>query len=174
MGPTDGVDKGAGLLHVAVFANRSVEVGGIEELLLGNAGDALDHLRRVARVLLLQELEYAVGILECWIKVDSSWQRRKGSRLSGFSGRRSRRLPVRTLVIPACAVVSLFLGIETGEQAVDVGELEILVDDEARVGVMDQVFFGDSIIFNGVVNQAAEERDIRPRANLAEHIGDRG
>src|SRR6267378_6668342 len=161
MGPTDGVDDGAGLLHVAVFANRSVEVGGLEELLLGNAGDALDHLRRVARVLLLQELEYAVGILECWIKVDSSWQRRKGSRLSGFSGRRSR-LPVRTLVIPACAVVGLFLGIETGEQPVDIGELEILVDDESRVGVMDQVFLGDSIVFDGVVNQAAEERDIRP------------
>src|SRR6266481_6404319 len=164
MRPADGVDDGAGLLHVAVFANRSVEVGGLEELLLGNAGDALDHLRRVARILILQELEYAVGILECWIEVDCSWQRRKGGRLSGLSGRRSGRLPVRTLVIPACAVVGLFVGIETGEQAVDVGELEILVDDEARVGVMDQVFFGDSIIFNGVMNQAAEKRNIRSRA----------
>src|SRR5258708_31744570 len=116
MRPADGVDDGAGLLHVAVFANRSVEVGGLEELLLGNAGDALDHLRCVARVLLLQELEYAVGILECWIEVDRSRQWRKGRRLSGFSGRSSRR-PARTLVVPACAVVGLFLGIETGEQA---------------------------------------------------------
>src|SRR6266481_7463954 len=115
--PSDGVDDGADLLHVAVFANRSVEVSGFEELLLGNAGDALDHLRRVAGILLLQELEDAVGILKCWIEVDSSWQRRKGGRLSGLSGRRSRRLPARTLVIPACAVVGLFVGIETGEQA---------------------------------------------------------
>src|SRR5882724_3607803 len=105
MGPTDGVDDGAGLLHVAVFANRSVEVGGLEELLLGNAGDALDHLRCVARILLLQELEDAVGILECWIEVDSSWQRRKGGRLSGFSGRRHWCFSARTLVVPACAVV---------------------------------------------------------------------
>src|SRR5258708_21092325 len=127
MGQRDGVDDGADLLHVAVFANRSVEVGGLEELLLGNAGDSLDHLRCVAGILLLQELEDAVGILECWIKVDSSWQRRKGSRLSGFSGRRSRR-PARTLVIPAGPVVGLFLGIEAGEQPVDIGELEVLLD----------------------------------------------
>src|SRR5882724_1974895 len=78
MCPTYGVDDGAYLLHVAVFANRSVEVSGLEELLLGDAGDALDHLRRVAGILLLQELEDAIGILKCWIEVDSSWQRRKG------------------------------------------------------------------------------------------------
>jgi len=31
---------------------------------------------------------------------------------------------------------------------------------------MGQVVFGDSVVFDGVVNQAAEERDIRPCADL--------
>src|SRR5260221_14431978 len=173
MGPTYGVDNGADLLHVAVFANRSVEVSGLEELLLGDAGDALDHLRGVAGILLLEQLEDAVGILECWIKVDSSRQRREGGRLSRVSGRRSRRLPARTLIVPACAVVGLFLGIDPGEQAVDVRKLEIFFYNESGVGVMGQVVFGDSVVFDGVVNQAAEERDIRPCADLAEHVSDR-
>src|ERR1700757_3099485 len=127
MRPSDGVDDGAGLLHVAVFANRSVEVGGLEELLLGNTGNALDHLRRVARVLLLQELEYAVRVLQCGVEVDGSRQRRKGRRLPGLGGWRRGCFSARTLVVPACAVVGLFLGIETGEQAVDIRKLEVFI-----------------------------------------------
>src|SRR5260370_2888760 len=61
--PSDSVNDRAGLLHVAVFANGSIEVSRFEELLLGNPGDALDHLRGVARIMLLQELEDATGIL---------------------------------------------------------------------------------------------------------------
>src|ERR1700730_6664969 len=114
MGPADGVDDGADLLHVAVFANRSVEVGGLEELFLWDASDAFDHLRRVARIVFLQELEHAVRILQRWIKVDSSRQRRKGGRLSGFRGGRGGRFPAGALVIPARSVVGLFLGIEAG------------------------------------------------------------
>src|SRR5258708_2890913 len=101
MGPTYGVDDGADLLHVAVFANGGVEVSGLEELLLGDTGDALDHLRSVAGILLLEQLEDAVGILECWIKIDSSRQRRKRRRHSRLGLRRRRRLSSRTLIIPA-------------------------------------------------------------------------
>ena len=40
------------------------EVGRLQELILGDAGDALDHLRRVARVLLREQLEYASRMLQ--------------------------------------------------------------------------------------------------------------
>src|SRR5258708_7591876 len=160
MGPTDGVDDGADLLHVAVFANRSVEVNGLEELLLGNAGDALDHLRGVAGILLLEQLEDAVWVLQGRIEVDSSRQRRKRRRHPRLGLRRRRRLSSRPLIIPACAVVGLFLGIEPGEQAVDVRKLEIFFYNESGVGVMGQVVFCDSVVFEGVVNKTAEEGNV--------------
>src|ERR1700730_50264 len=97
MGPADGVDDGADLLHVAVFANRSVEVGGLEELFLWDASDAFDHLRRVARIVFLQELEHAVRILQRWIKVDSSRQRRKGGGISRRSPGNSSWLGCRSV-----------------------------------------------------------------------------
>ena len=53
----------AGLLHVAVFADGGEQVGGLEELILRNAGDALHHLRRIARILLLQQLEHTARML---------------------------------------------------------------------------------------------------------------
>ena len=62
--PPDGVDDRAGLLHVAVFANRSVEVGGLEKLLFGNSRDALDHFGRISRVMFLQKLKHAIRILQ--------------------------------------------------------------------------------------------------------------
>ena len=57
--PADGVDDRRRLLHVAVFADRREQIGGFQKLILRDAGDALDHLRRVARVLLLQQLKDA-------------------------------------------------------------------------------------------------------------------
>src|SRR5260370_25416433 len=62
--PPDGVNNRARLLHVAVFANGSIEVSGFEELFPGDAGDALDHLRGIPRAMLLQQLEHAIGVLE--------------------------------------------------------------------------------------------------------------
>jgi hypothetical protein len=54
LGPADRVNDGRDLFHVAVLADGGEQVGGLQELILGDAGDALDHLRRIARILLLQ------------------------------------------------------------------------------------------------------------------------
>ena len=62
--PADGVDDRRRLLHVAVFADGREQIGGFEELILRNAGDPLDHLRRVARVLLLQQLKDRARVLQ--------------------------------------------------------------------------------------------------------------
>ena len=51
--PSDCVNYGGDFLHVAIFADGGEEVGGLKELLLRNAGDALHHFGRVALVLLL-------------------------------------------------------------------------------------------------------------------------
>ena len=52
--PPHRIHDGGDLLHVAIFADGSEQIGGLQELVFRNAGDALDHLRRVARILLLQ------------------------------------------------------------------------------------------------------------------------
>jgi len=44
----------ATFFHVAIFADGGEEVGGLEELILRNAGNALHHFGRIALVLLLQ------------------------------------------------------------------------------------------------------------------------
>ena len=62
--PADGIDDRRHFLHVAVDTNRREEIGRFQELVLRNAGNPLDHFRRVARVLLLQELEDAARMLE--------------------------------------------------------------------------------------------------------------
>ena len=62
--PSDCVDDGGDFLHVAIFADGGEEVGGLEKLILRNAGDALDHLGRVALVLLLQQLIDAARMLK--------------------------------------------------------------------------------------------------------------
>src|SRR5207237_7476189 len=60
-------------------------------------------------------------------------------------------------------------GIEPGLR-----QLESFLDDKCSVGVVEQVVFGDAMVFDGVVNEAAEERNIRTCANLAEQVGNRG
>ena len=62
--PANRINDGAGLLHVAVFSNRSVEIGGFQKLILGNAGNPLHHLRRIARILLLQQLKDRAWMLQ--------------------------------------------------------------------------------------------------------------
>jgi hypothetical protein len=45
--PANRVNDRRDLLRVAVLADRREQVGGLEELILRDAGDALDHLGRV-------------------------------------------------------------------------------------------------------------------------------
>ena len=80
--PADRVDDRGGLLHVAVLADGGEEVGGLEELILRDPGDALDHLRRVARILLLQQLEDATRMLQRQVVHDvrAAWRRLRSRR----------------------------------------------------------------------------------------------
>ena len=62
--PAHRIDDGGDLLHVAVLADGGEQVAGLQKLVLRNAGDARHHLRRVARVLLLQQLIDAARMLQ--------------------------------------------------------------------------------------------------------------
>ncbi len=155
-----------------------IQIGGLEELFFGNAGDALDHLRRVARVMFLQQLEHALGVLQRQVVVDffrqgrQWWGRGTLSRLHACVFRGCR---AAARVVPCGAVVGLLLRVEAGKHTIGVaGQLEVAFDDERRVRVVDQILLRDAVVLDGVANDAAEEGDVRPGANLAVEIGDRG
>src|ERR1022692_4234279 len=76
-------------------------------------------------------------------------------------------------IIPGGFVVHLFLRIETGEQPV-VGELKPFLDDEGSVRVIDEIVFGDAVVFDGVPDDAAEEGDVGAGADLYVHVRGRG
>src|SRR5260370_40106027 len=123
LGPSDGVNDRARLLHVAVFTNRSEEVSGFKELFFGNPGDALAHLRRVATVMFLQKLKDAIGVLQREIESEFFRQRQSRRRRSWLwmSGNLSHFLfdhgfarSVGARVIPARFLVSLLLGVKAG------------------------------------------------------------
>src|ERR1700694_3690900 len=79
--------------------------------------------------------------------------------------------PVWARIIPRGLVVGLRLGIEPGENAVRIArQLKAGFDDECRVREVDQVIFGYAVVLDGIVNDAAEERDVRPRPNLTVEI----
>ncbi len=64
LSPTNSVDDRCDLFHITVFTDRCEKVGSLDELILRNPGDAFDHLRRVARILLFQKLEDTTRMLQ--------------------------------------------------------------------------------------------------------------
>ena len=68
--PADRIDDGGDFFRVAVVADGSEQIGGLQELVFRNAGDALHHLGRVARILTLQELVDAAGVFERGVESD--------------------------------------------------------------------------------------------------------
>jgi hypothetical protein len=118
--PAHRVDDGGDLLHVAVFADGGEQIGGLQELIFRNAGDALHHLRRVARILLLQQLIDAARMLKREVVSDVGSKGGGAAGLAlkfpphaGRAARASGRLPAAlqpaevVAVIPGGLVVGL-------------------------------------------------------------------
>src|SRR5260370_28688946 len=83
--------------------------------------------------------------------------------------------PSCSCVIPRGFVVGLRLGVKAGENAVRIArQLKAGFDDKRCVREVDQVFFRDAVVLDGIANDAAEKRDVRAGANLAEEISNRG
>ena len=81
-----------------------------------------------------------------------------------------RRSSASSLIIPARTVIRVRLIVETGIKAV-FGKLESFLEQERGVGEICQILFGDALIFDRVIDNAAEECDIGACADLQEHIG---
>ena len=71
-----------------------------------------------------------------------------------------------TFIVPGGLIVGTRSGIKPGEQPV-VGQLEAFLDDERGVRVIDEILFRDAVVFDGVADQPAEERNVGAGANLA-------
>jgi hypothetical protein len=75
------------------------------------------------------------------------------------------------LVGPGGAVVVALLVVVAGEQAIV--ELEVLTDDERRVGVRLHVVHVDLVVVDEVVDDAAQEGDVAAHADRRVVVGDR-
>ncbi len=86
--PAHRVDDRRDFLHVAIFADGSEQVDGLQVLVLRDARDALDGFGRVARILLLHQLEDAARMLKRQVVGDIRGQRRRWRRwrLPGCAG----------------------------------------------------------------------------------------
>jgi len=89
-----------------------------------------------------------------------------------FARRRLARDVTALLVIPSRFVVAVRGRVKAGEQPV-LGKLETLLDDEGRIRVIQEIVLSDAVVFSGVMDEPAQERDIRAHANLTKQVGDR-
>src|SRR5205823_3091130 len=155
--PADRVNDRRDPLHVALLAYGREEIGGLEELIARNAGDPLDHLRRVPRILLFEQLKYRSRMLKRHVIGDVRRQRGR-RRPSGSSSR---------FVVPRRLVVFVLGGVEARIEAV-LRQLESFLDDKGGVCVVDEVLVRETVVLNRVVDQTAQKCDIRSSANLKE------
>jgi hypothetical protein len=135
VGEADRVDDRHHLVRLAGLADQ---LGHLEELVLGDAGDALDHLRGVAAVVLAQQVEHRAGMLEVHL-----------------------RIAVRPgLVRPGLGVVDPLARIVGAEDPVL--ELVALLHHQAGVGRPGHVLLVVQLVLEDVVDQPAEVGDVRP------------
>src|SRR5580658_766970 len=180
--PADGVDDRRNFLRVPVLADGSEHVNGLQILIFRNAGNALDHFRRVSRILLLQQLEDAAWMLQRHVVGHIGRQQYRWCRSAGFSGHRfwsvtrsrsGARTSPRAFIVPGGLIVAVRGGVKSGIEPI-LRKFESILNNESRVGVIDEIFFGDAVVLDGVPDQAAKKSNVGTRAYLAEKVSGRG
>jgi hypothetical protein len=112
-------------------------------------------------------LKHAIRILQRQVVIDFFRQQRQRRGRGAVSSSCTCGLSAR--IIPASAVITVFLRVKPGENAIRVGgQSEVGLDDERGIREVDQILFCDAVVFDRIVDHAAEEDDIRAGANLAE------
>src|ERR687893_86467 len=164
LGPANRVAKGRRLFAPRVLAD---DLGDLQEGLLGAAGDLLDHLGGVLGEVALEDLEDAPLVLEGlvgrtlalvgfafspgFLTHDAALDPSNGRVIDGLS-----------LVAPTRYVVRLCLLIPTGEEARLAHVFELLGYEGGGVGVVDDVLLEVLLVLDDVVDEAAQERYVRP------------
>src|SRR3954470_3530601 len=123
--PADCVTNGSGFLRTRSAGKR---IGDVEEHVLGDSAVLLHEFRRVARKVLLQDLEHATRMLECGVRVELVG-------LSGFataltvstrrlhlagSVRRASVVGRLAFIKPGFRIVFLFFWIPSREETVEI------------------------------------------------------
>ena len=137
LGPADGVDRTRSCARGPEFSISASATS--QEVLRRDAADLLDHLRRVAREVALEDLEDAARVLQRRRRARPAPVEHAGAgvlaRTPASSARAARR-PTRSRrprTSSVDAVVGAGLGVEAGEDAAEVlGVLEVLVDRASR------------------------------------------
>ena len=157
MGESDGVHDGHDLVGLAHLAD---DLRDLRELIDRDAGDARDHLRCVARVVLGHELEDRARVLEGHVAL--------GPR-RGRSGRTVERCRPLGLVAPRRDVVRPGRGVVSGEETVL--EVEAFFHDERGVRVVLDVVLVIELVLDDVVDEAAEVGDVGTGPDPQVHVG---
>ncbi len=174
LGEADGVAP-----HRRALAPRVLHqlVGDGLEVLRRDAADALDHLRRVAAEVALEDLEDAAGVLQRLVALELARVHARArallEALRGVLARTGRRRHLAALVHPRTAVVHPRLGVEAAEQPAEVLRvLEVLAHERRGVRVVDDVVLEVALRLEHVADEAAEERDVRARADGEVQVGE--
>ena len=144
----------------------------------GTPRDALDHLGRVAGEVALEHLEDAARVLQREVALQRALEhagaRLLVERLGGVLARAGRRRDLAALVHPARAVVHPRLGVVAAEDAAEVlGVLEVLAHQRGGVRVVLDVLLEVGLGLQHVVDEAAEEGDVRAGPDRQVLVGDR-
>ena len=185
VGPTNGVANGSRALTSGVRAHRRCDrsEGGLRHPTRGR-----HHLRGVAAEVPLEELEHTSRVGQGRIR-RGPWRALSVRVLitafvtvaAGTLARAAAHLPVArctllrcTVVRPRGGVVRLTLAVPAREVAVEVlGVHELVVDDCGCVAVGRNVLAELVTIGQHVVDQSAQERDVRAGADRHVHVSDR-
>src|SRR5262249_23995866 len=73
-------------------------------------------------------------------------------------------------IVPRGNIVFRALRIEAGIESV-FRKLESLLNNEGRVGVVENVVLGNPTVLDCVIDQPAKKSDVCPCTNLKEHVG---
>ena len=176
--PPDGVADRSRLV-----GPRPIDVvtGDAREHVARRTADAFDELRRVTREVLLQQLVHAARMLERIVAIGADQAGRLPAacvteqtvparrRLAALSGR------LHALVQPGARVVLPLLLVPSGKEPVEIlGIAEVFTDDRRGVGVVDDVLAKVASLLQDIVDDAPEQREVRPRAERNPDVRHRG
>ena len=148
LGPAQGIHH----RHHTIRGGRAGNhLAHLQELVPGRAGDLLDHLGRVAAVVLLHDLQHAARVLHGHVDLG---------------------VITLFLVAPARVVVLARLGVVTREDAVL--ETVTLAHDEGGVGVVADVLRLDLVVAQQVVDNTAQEGNVTAGTQRCVVIGHGG
>ena len=155
--------------HLVGLAHLADQLRDPHELVLRDPSDARHHLRGVARVMLLHQLEDGLRVLQRHVAL--------GDAVRGAVGRQPGRRGggggcVVDLVTPARDVVLSVGGVIAAEQAVR--ERVGLLDQEGGIRVVAHVLVVEQVVLQHVIDEPAEVGHVRADPNPGIDIGERG